>query len=434
MAANRPDLTLGTGARSERGRREENQDKMTAFPTSLGTVYIVADGMGGHRGGAEASHRVIEGYRRHLTFFQEGAGLPDVLQAATVLTNAEILEAGHSGDPSIAGMGSTVVIAVLRTGANGMEMLTGHIGDSRAYLLRERVLHRLTRDHSAVQRMVDAQILTPEAARSHPDSNVLTRALGQQPDITIDVSEPRPLHAGDIVLLCSDGLWGYVSDEQILHELTVDRSASEAADALVDLALAQGSDDNITLQVLRLEDHHRALSATGALRRTLTDGFGTARLLQRRGRPVPSAPVEAGLAAPARQPDRSLRIAIYGMAIALCIVMGAMAWFLVKRHNQNPGPLPPPPNAASPLRKPNSGTAQPDQRRNDQKPPPSSHGAGSTNGSGHPKRDTQSSGSEDPGPLRQSVGKVKRAIKRDLPDLPDKGSAPLPIPIVPPGG
>jgi PPM family protein phosphatase len=431
MAANRSDLTLGTGARSERGRREENQDKMTAFPTSLGTVYIVADGMGGHRGGAEASHRVIEGYRTHLSSFQEGAGLPDVLQAATVLTNAEILEAGHSGDPSIAGMGSTVVIAVLRISANGMELLTGHIGDSRAYLLREGALHRLTRDHSAVQRMVDAQILTPEAARSHPDSNVLTRALGQQPDVTIDVSEPKPLQAGDTVLLCSDGLWGYVSDEQILHELTLDRSASEAADALVDLALAQGSDDNITLQVLRLEDHHRALSATGALRRTLADGFGTARFLQRKATP---APVEAGLAAPARSSARSLRIAIYGVAIALCIVVGAMAWVLVIRHNQNPAPLPPLPNTASPSGKPNSGTARPDQRRSDQTPPPASHGAGSAN-DGHPKRDTQSSGREDPGPLGQSVGKVKRTIKRDLPDLPGKGSSPLPIPpIVPPGG
>jgi PPM family protein phosphatase len=276
MATNLPDLSLGVGARSEKGRREENQDKMTAFPTSLGTVYIVADGMGGHRGGAEASHLVIEGYRKHLTSFQEGAGLPDVLQAATVLTNAEILEAGHSGDPAVAGMGSTVVMAVLRTGANGMEMLTGHIGDSRAYLLRSGSLHRLTRDHSAVQRMVDAQILTPEAARSHPDSNVLTRALGQQPNVVIDVSMPEPLLPGDTLLLCSDGLWGYVPDEQLQHELSLDRSASEAADALADLALEQGSDDNITLQVLRLEDRQRTMRAPEVLRQTEVDGLALA--------------------------------------------------------------------------------------------------------------------------------------------------------------
>jgi protein phosphatase len=249
--AQQTEIALGVGARSEKGRREDNQDKMTAFSTALGTFYIVADGMGGHRGGAEASHSVLEGYRKHLRAFPEAADFADVVQHATTLTNAEIFAAGRSGDPSVHGMGSTVVMAMLRTvpggaagtGTSGMELLTAHIGDSRAYLLRGATLTRLTRDHSAVQRMVDENLISAEAAKTHPDLNVLTRALGKQAEIAIEVGARVPLYPGDTVLLCTDGLWGHVSDEQMAYELSADRSASETADALVQMALDNGSDD-----------------------------------------------------------------------------------------------------------------------------------------------------------------------------------------------
>jgi protein phosphatase len=262
--AQQTEIALGVGARSEKGRREDNQDKMTAFSTALGTFYIVADGMGGHRGGAEASHSVLEGYRKHLRAFPEAADFADVVQHATTLTNAEIFAAGRSGDPSVHGMGSTVVMAMLRTvpggaagtGTSGMELLTAHIGDSRAYLLRGATLTRLTRDHSAVQRMVDENLISAEAAKTHPDLNVLTRALGKQAEIAIEVGARVPLYPGDTVLLCTDGLWGHVSDEQMAYELSADRSASETADALVQMALDNGSDDNVTLQILRLEDRN----------------------------------------------------------------------------------------------------------------------------------------------------------------------------------
>ena len=246
-------LALGVGARSEKGRRQENQDKMTAFSTSLGSFYIVADGMGGHRGGAEASHKVVEGYRNHLGTFHEAADFAELVQRATALTNAEILEEGSSGDPSVAGMGSTVVLVMLRSDARGMELISAHIGDSRAYLLRQGALTRLTRDHSAVQRLVDENTITAEAARNHPGLNVLTRALGKQPNVEIEVGSSVSLHTGDTVLLCTDGLWGHLSDEELIHELSMERSASETADAIVELALANGSDDNVTVQLLRLE-------------------------------------------------------------------------------------------------------------------------------------------------------------------------------------
>jgi protein phosphatase len=256
MAMNQPYLALGVGVRTEQGRRENNQDKMTAFSTPMGMFYIVADGMGGHRGGAEASHRVVEGFQNHLNSFQESADLTEILQRATSLTNLEILAESNSGDPLVAGMGSTVAMAVLMSKATGMEMMTAHIGDSRAYMLRNGKLRRLTRDHSAVQRMVDEQLITPEVARTHPDLNILTRAIGKQPDVAIEVGELIDLHPGDTVLLCTDGLWGPLLDEQIAQELSIDRSAQDSADALVQLALDAGSDDNITLQVLRLESRN----------------------------------------------------------------------------------------------------------------------------------------------------------------------------------
>ena len=336
------EIALGIGARSEKGRREDNQDKMTAFSTPLGTFYIVADGMGGHRGGAEASHSVLEGYRKHLQVFPEAADFADVLQHATALTNAEILAAGRSGDPAIAGMGSTVVMAMLRSSPGGMEVLTAHIGDSRAYLLRGGKLTQLTRDHSAVQRMVDEQLITAEAARTHPDLNVLTRAIGKQAEIEIEVGKRLSLYPGDTILLCTDGLWGHVSDEQIAYELSVDRSASETADTLIQVALEQGSDDNITLQILRLEDR----SAPGRPYVPLADSIAAAPVVgnevyRDNGTAAGTAVAASGTyaavvqTAPASAPVRveagrqqKKRAWLYPLLILLCLVLaGGAAYF-----------------------------------------------------------------------------------------------------------
>lgn len=253
MAKKQPELALSVGVRSERGLREDNQDKMSAFSTPLGMVYIVADGMGGYRGGAEASRRVVEGFQRALNNSgpTENVSSKDLLQRAAQQTNAEILAASSSGDPAIEGMGSTVVLVLLRSTSTGMQMMAAHIGDSRAYLLREGVLYRITRDHSMVQKMVDAGMLTPEQAHRHPDSNVLSRAIGKQAVVEIEAGETFALLPGDTVMLCSDGLWGPLTDAQIAEVLGRGSDTQPIADALVGLALEQGSDDNITVQVLR---------------------------------------------------------------------------------------------------------------------------------------------------------------------------------------
>jgi PPM family protein phosphatase len=256
---NPPDLSLDSGSLSEKGLREENQDRMSAFWTPLGMVYILADGMGGHHGGAEAARRVVEGYQVHLGLFRGPMETVDILQAATRLTNSDILHVGRSGDAACAGMGSTVVLAMLRTIESGVELLVGHIGDSRAYLLRDGSLRQLTHDHSVVQRMVDEGLISAEEGRTHRSLNVLSRALGKQPDVELEIGALLLLRPDDVVLLCTDGLWGSLTDAQLLHELSIDRPALHAAETLVQLALEAGSEDNITVQILRMEE--RAVSS-----------------------------------------------------------------------------------------------------------------------------------------------------------------------------
>jgi PPM family protein phosphatase len=251
MTTETTNLNISIGARTERGRRQENQDNMTGFNSSFGAVYVIADGIGGHRGGAEASRMVVEGYHKYLTAFPASMPLEEALQRATSAVNAEMRMRADQGDAKLAGMGSTVVLAIVNKNSNGTELVVGHVGDSRAYVLRGGTLRLLTRDHTAVQRMVDANMIRPEEARKHPDASVLTRAMGQQPEVSIEVDGPELLEPDDVVLLCSDGLSGYVPDHLIEREINSHQSASETANALTELALRSGSDDNVTVQILR---------------------------------------------------------------------------------------------------------------------------------------------------------------------------------------
>ena len=261
MNAAESPLIVNVGAQTEQGRRTENQDNMTGFSSPLGSVYVVADGMGGHRGGAEASRIAIDSYRKNLTAIPENVPFADALQRATSIANDEMHTRGVSGDPAVEGMGSTVVLAVVRQTAAGAELSIGHIGDSRAYLFRGGVLRRLTRDHTAVQRLLDAGLVSPEEAKNHPDASVLTRALGKQAEVAMDLMEPLALEPGDVVLLCSDGLSGYVPDDVIQNELAADRAPGETARALISVALRRGSDDNITVQVLRVSENPKRQKA-----------------------------------------------------------------------------------------------------------------------------------------------------------------------------
>ena len=147
-------------------------------------------------------------------------------------------------------MGSTVVVALLQESAEGPHAWVGHIGDSRAYLVRVGRLHRLTTDHSAVQSLLSRNLISPQEAENHPDISMLTRSLGRLPEVEIDI-EKHPLAIGDTLLLCSDGLCGFVPEHEI-EKATAGPTLDAAAQNLIDLALAAGGHDNISIEIARL--------------------------------------------------------------------------------------------------------------------------------------------------------------------------------------
>jgi protein phosphatase len=228
--------------------REENQDRAVACSTPLGALLLVADGVGGLKSGALAAEMTAEGYEKFLLAVDHEIDPALALQQATYAVNEAITSEYESSQQSI---GSTVALVLLRSS----NLYIGHAGDSRVYLIREGQLSRLTRDHSIVQKMVDHGIITDAQSRTHPDASVLTHSLGQ-PSAELELAE-MPWQPGDSLLLCSDGLWGYVSEETLQATASqADHTAEEIADALLDLALEAGGADNISIVFVRLAPHY----------------------------------------------------------------------------------------------------------------------------------------------------------------------------------
>lgn len=219
---------------------------MSRVQVPLGDVYLVSDGMGGHKGGALAAELTVEALEKNLAGIRSPEAAPAAVQSAFENANRIVYERGHS-DPENQGMGATAVVLLL----GDLHAMVAHVGDSRAYLMAKGELRRLTKDHSRVQRMVDAGMLTDDEAFAHPDANLLERAIGVSPDVAADISAWFELNEGDRILLCSDGLHGYVSDGEISAILN-NRQATqqELANQLVDLALQKGGEDNITVQLI----------------------------------------------------------------------------------------------------------------------------------------------------------------------------------------
>jgi PPM family protein phosphatase len=232
--------------------REENQDSVLHVRIALGDLLMVADGIGGYTGGATASRMVVENFYAHLAALPDDYPVDNALRGAAARANAQIVAAASVPGTPNHHMGSTVVVAVVQQRATGTCAWIGHIGDSRAYLVRAGRLHCLTTDHSAVQVLLSRNLITPEEAKNHPDSSVLTRSLGHHSEVEIDV-EQHPLAIGDTLLLCSDGLWGFVSELDI--EKVVDApglTLESSAHGLLHLAMAAGGNDNIGIEMARL--------------------------------------------------------------------------------------------------------------------------------------------------------------------------------------
>jgi protein phosphatase len=230
--------------------REDNQDSALHIRIALGDLLIVADGIGESAGGATASRMAVEYFYAHLAALPQNYPADNALREAAARANANIMAAARAPDSPYPRMGSTVVAALLQQDGEITNAWIGHIGNSRAYLMRAGRLHRLTTDHSAVQTLLNRNLIAPEEAKDHPDALVLTRCLGHQLDVEMEI-EQLPLAVGDTLLLCSRGLWGFVPELEI-QTTAASLSVEAAAHNLLELALTTGGHNNIGIEVARL--------------------------------------------------------------------------------------------------------------------------------------------------------------------------------------
>ena len=232
-------MKLRVGAASDIGRaRERNEDSYLA----VHPLYVVADGMGGHRGGAEASSLAVE-VLSNMEKGGDGEHLGERIREA----NRAVFDR-QADDRALAGIGTTVTAVV----ADGPTIRLGHVGDSRAYLLRDGALRQLTEDHTLVNRMVSEGKISEEEAHTHPQRSIVTRALGVDHDVDVDETEIE-VREGDRLLLCTDGLTSMMRDESVAEILTSHPDPQEAAEALVDAANRAGGLDNITVVVIEFQ-------------------------------------------------------------------------------------------------------------------------------------------------------------------------------------
>ena len=243
-------------------KRNHNEDAFLLLPEEQ--LYCVADGMGGHASGEVASRIAVEEMAEffRLTGRDEDATWPFKLDPARTpdqnrlltgvkLANQRILERAQS-DARLKGMGTTIVAASFPKG--GREVLVGHVGDSRAYLVRDGRIRQLTEDHSLLNDYLRSHKLTPAEAEAFPHKNVIVRALGMKPQVDVDLVA-EPLRDGDVVLLCCDGLSGMVADEDLCEVVRgCHGDLRRAARELVDAANEAGGADNITCVLVAAHD------------------------------------------------------------------------------------------------------------------------------------------------------------------------------------
>ncbi|MBI5926087.1 MAG: Stp1/IreP family PP2C-type Ser/Thr phosphatase [Aquabacterium sp.] len=238
---------------TDTGRVRTNNEDSIALDESCG-VAVLADGMGGYAAGEVASGMACDFIRselgRWLHEASSNASDGDVKRAMDICVdnaNRAIFGAANS-NPTYAGMGTTLVLAVFRSG----RLLMGHIGDSRGYRLRDGMLQQITKDHSLLQEQIDAGILTPEQAQYAANKNLVTRALGVE-DLVLMETHLHDIQSGDIYLMCSDGLSDMLRDQQIADVMSAHTSLPDMGEALVAAANEAGGRDNIAVVLVRAQ-------------------------------------------------------------------------------------------------------------------------------------------------------------------------------------
>jgi len=313
--------------RTDTGRqRSENEDSLFV----RAPIFVVADGMGGAQAGEVASKAAADAFDRDLPEGPPESFLRETIESA----NRRIHDLAHA-DPSRAGMGTTITAAIVD--AQKEEVGIGHVGDSRAYRLRRGRLERLTRDHSLVEEMRRKGQITDAQAEDHPQRSIITRALGPEPEVEVDL-QTVPAAPGDVFLLCSDGLTTMVSEERIAAILETTASMREAVRTLIDEANAAGGRDNITALAFRLADAaapHGERPEDATLVGAAAEEAGlTATEVRRRAAAAAAQERREKLSAkPPRRRLRALAKALATAAILAAIAFGAwygnrQVWFL----------------------------------------------------------------------------------------------------------
>lgn len=228
--------------------RQENQDTFSVAELPSHLAAIVCDGMGGQRGGKIASSLAADTYMDQLKALLKESMMPQQLRELSSFCVAQANTAVHQRaleDPDCQGMGTTLVSAILYDGG----AVISNVGDSRAYLIRGSEIRRLTHDHSVVAHLVENGDITAEEARTHPNRNLITRALGPDVSTNCDTYEIA-LEKDDLLLLCTDGLIVTATDEEILHAICSASDLDEGLENLITLARQHGAPDNVTAVLL----------------------------------------------------------------------------------------------------------------------------------------------------------------------------------------
>lgn len=332
MSAQRPLRLVDVAEASDTGLvRSHNEDSLLATPE----LIAVADGMGGAQAGEVASRMTVERL--------EGVERPhaDSVREAVQHANADIRDMAET-DSSKAGMGTTVTAALIDDGY--LDVV--HVGDSRAYLWRAGELHQLSEDHSVVWELVKRGSITPEEAEHHPHRNVITRAVGAERQVRVDVRS-HDVREGDVVLLCSDGLSAYVPEDEIEGVLAGTDDLQAIAAELVERANGKGGHDNVTVVLARVAEGAQAgdgedtLVVEGEGRSGTTSPMrvlGGVRGHQGSERLGSSSARRTQILQPVARRSTRIRPAFAAVAVVLALIVGGVAWVASRTYVVEAGP------------------------------------------------------------------------------------------------
>ena len=238
---------MKTFSMTDTGRRRDiNQDYMFTSETAVGklpNLFIVADGMGGHKAGEYASKTAVETIVEFIEASDSGL-LVESMKKAIGEANKKVLKEAII-DTEKEGMGTTIVVATIK----GDKLIVANVGDSRLYIVNGEEIRQVTRDHSLVEEMVRSGKIARSEARNHPDKNKITRAVGVFPKVEVDFFEAK-IERGDTILLCTDGLTNMVEDEEIKRIVLGQRDLVEKTATLIEAANKNGGTDNITVLLI----------------------------------------------------------------------------------------------------------------------------------------------------------------------------------------